>query len=111
MSDWFTKKGYYYDADGNIKSVSGALIQQSTPHARLHMAGKLDQISDEQKNLIQSVQTHNLLHNSAVAKEKVNGYSLPPGKSSVNECSAQECKRMLVARGCNVTGKGRPLSS
>ena len=45
------------------------------------------------------------MHNSAAPREDINGLSLPEGKATVDKCTVDELKAMVIARGGNVTGK------
>eukprot|EP00984_Skeletonema_dohrnii_P011132 scaffold4426_cov181-Skeletonema_dohrnii-CCMP3373.AAC.1 len=72
------------------------------------MRGKLDSktrdpFCQEQQKKIESVQTHNLAHNSAANREKINGLSFPEGKTSVGELSVDQLRTMITARGGNVS--------
>ena len=116
VSKWFSKDGTYYDEQGNTFSVSGTLIEQATRKSIRHMNGELDPktrqpYTTEQRNLIKSIQTHNLLHNSAADRATINGLSLPEGKQYVGQCTVDELKTMVVARSGSVTGKdGKSLN-
>ena len=75
-----------------------------------HMNGDLDPSSrspftDEQKKQIGSIQTHNLLHNSAAERGGISGLSLPEGRGSITDCKVDELKAMVIARGGTVTGR------
>ena len=63
----------------------------------------------DQRKKIDSVQSHNLHHNSCANKSKLNGLSLPPGKT-INDCSVDELKRMIIERGGSLQGDGKALT-
>ena len=107
---WFSEGGTYYDDVDNIMSVSGRRIKSASRATHQHMNGELDpktskEFTPDQKKMIESVQPHNLLHNSAAPREDINGLSLPEGKATVDKCTVDELKAMVIARGGNVTGK------
>eukprot|EP00984_Skeletonema_dohrnii_P031101 scaffold23183_cov81-Skeletonema_dohrnii-CCMP3373.AAC.2 len=60
----------------------------NTTHDRQAGFKNADPFCQEQQKKIESVQTHNLAHNSASKREKINGLSFPEGKTSVGELSA-----------------------
>ena len=108
VRNWFTRRGTYYDSDGNICSLEGEIIEKANYVTRQHMKGMLDpktrdKFTSEQQRNVQSVQSHNLTHNSAVKKEQLNGLSLPPGKNTVEDCTVEQLKAMLIVRGGNVS--------
>ena len=57
------------------------------------------------------MQPHNLLCNSTVDRDKINGVSLPENSSSIEECKVEEWKAMIVCRGSRLIRKdGKALS-
>jgi len=116
VSDYFLKKGTYYDQAGNIYSVDGKLIQRGNTATRRHMNGESNtktgkELTAEEKRDVTSVQPHNLQHNSATDREKINGISLPENKQSLNDCKVEELKAMIICRGGSLTGKdGKSLT-
>ena len=81
------------------------------------MKGQLDPktrkpFTNDQKQSIKSVQSHNLLHNSEVDRSTLNHLSLPPNRSSIDECNLKEVKQILYQRGGSATGRdGKALNS
>ena len=114
VSNWFSVGGTYYDENGNVKSVSGEVVKQSSRLTKRHMTGDIDPknlalFTADQRKKIDSVQSHNLHHNSCANKSKLNGLSLPPGKT-INDCSVDELKRMIIERGGSLQGDGKALT-
>lgn len=115
ISEWFSEKGTFYDVSGNVYTISGKLEEGASRKTLLHMNGDLDPktrsaFTHAQKEKITSVESHHLLHNSAVGTDKLNGLSFPEGKSSVEQCTVDELKAMIIPRGGKITGKnGKPL--
>ena len=116
VSDYFSKRGTYYDRAGNIYSVEGKLIQRANKTTRRHMKGELNpktvaELTADEKRGVASVKPHNLLHNSAVCRDKINGISLPENRSSIDDCIVEELKAMIICRGGSLTGKdGKALT-
>ena len=109
VARWFSRGGTYYDADANILSTSGKIVQATSPKTRRHKVGHLNpktmrEYSYEERTHINAIKPHNLVHDSAARREHVNGMSLPSDRSTVAECRPEELKAMVIARGGNVTG-------
>lgn len=114
VSAWFSRGGTYYDEAANVLSVAGEIVKSSSRITKEHMAGSRDPktsslYTNDQKIKINSVQSHNLLHNSATDKSKLNGLSLPDGKT-LDECTVDELKRMVIVRGGSLQGDGKNLT-
>ena len=110
VAAWYTVDAKYYDRSGNVLSANGAVVRGKCRDTCSHMMGKCDPktgrpFTQAQKDLIRRLQPHNLLHNSAADNDKIQGTSLPAGKSSVEQCSNAELKAMVVPRGGSVTGR------
>jgi hypothetical protein len=91
VQDFFSVRGTYYDDHGNIMSMSGDLVKQSSRLTKRHMNGDVDSktlalFTVDQRRMIDRVQSHNLHHNSCADRSKLNGLSLPPGKT-INDCA------------------------
>ena len=116
VARWFTVVGTYYDQDANVRSVSGDVVQTASSVGRRHSVGDLNpktkaEYSRDERLQIDTVQPHNLAHNSAARRETINGLSLPSDRNTVAQCRPEELKAMIIARGGNVTGKdGRALT-
>ena len=77
VSAWFSRGGSFYDLDGNILSVDGSMISDSTLRTQSHMKGNCDPktcslFSADQRRKIDSVQSHNLTHNSSADTSQLN---------------------------------------
>jgi hypothetical protein len=111
VSNWFTSGGTFYDESGNIISISGAPVMPASPTTNNHMLGKSNPktgkayTADELKQQTQQVQCHNLLHNSQVDRETLSGLSFPEGKTSLQQFTVVEMKKMIFNRGGQVTGR------
>ncbi|KAL7537783.1 hypothetical protein ACHAXR_008074 [Thalassiosira sp. AJA248-18] len=102
ISKWFSTDGTFYDDNANIVSLAGDKVKDAD--------WTCEAFTTAQQKDIDSVQSHNLLHNSEANRGKIEGLSLPEGKTALDECTVQELKTMVVARGGGVTGKdGKPL--
>ena len=81
------------------------------------MMGDLDPktcrpFTEEHLNWLQYTTVHNLLHNSEANADNIDGVLLPPGKACVNDCIMDELKKMVIARGGNLTGRdGKAIPS
>ena len=83
---WFTTGGTFYDNDANVFSVAGKRLRAADNVSLQHMRGNLNpktrkQFTKEEKRIIERIQPHNLLHNSAADRDKIVGHSLPSGPS------------------------------
>ena len=118
VSKFFTQEACYYKQNGAVHAVSCCVVRdgkvtslmEEGQHCRDHMKGKLDpktgnQFTDQQKALFDSLDVHNLCHNSAINRDRVNGLSFPEGKNSVYTCTVDELRAMVIARGGNLTGR------
>jgi hypothetical protein len=110
VSKWFSRDGTYYDNDGNIVSISGALVKESSSSTLKHINGELDsktgrEFSCDQQAKIQLIQQHNLIHNSAAERSQIYGLSLLEGMAIVNNCRVDQLKAMVIAQGGSVTGR------
>ena len=77
---------------------------------RRHLSGELDrktrlEFTAEQKRVIAAVQPQNLVHNSVVQRDKINGLSLPSGRDTIYACRVEELKAMVIARGGSLPGR------
>ena len=113
---WFSSDASFYDVAGNMRTVSGAIVKSSSRATRRHMRGELDpksatEFTSTQKRQIESIEVHNLVHNSAARRESINGLSLPQGRDTVASCKVEELKAIVIARGGGVTGRdGKALN-
>jgi hypothetical protein len=110
VSRWFGDGGSFYDVDCNIRSVSWRIKHQRSEATKQHMQGKTDpktghQLTQEQLQTIQSVKSHNLLHNSATPTERVGRTSLPEGKT-IETSNNDDLKRFIICRGGNLSVTG-----
>jgi len=110
VANWFSEKGTYYDELGNVHSITGHEVKAATKGTVRHMKGDLDpkthlEFTEEQKKQLSYVQCHNLLQNSAAPRESIKGVSLPSGRTTINSCTVDELKAMVIARGGSVTGR------
>ena len=102
ISKWFSTDGTFYDDNANIVSLAGHKVKDVDWGRLRHVHGDVDAktcqaFTTAQQKDIDSVQSHNLLHNSETNKSKIKGLSLPEGKTTLDECSVQELKTMVVA--------------
>ena len=105
VAHWFAVGGTYYDQAVNDRSVDGDIVREYSPNQRRHMIGDLNprtmaEYTSAERMLIETIQSHNLLHNSATRRESINGLSLPLDRATVAECRPEELRAMVVARGC-----------
>ena len=114
VSTWFSDGGTYYNLEGEVISVSGRLVKEASRTTLRHMKGDIDpktcaNFTTEQRAKIDSVRSHNMKHNSSADRSKINGLSLPEGKT-LEECTVDELKRMIIQRGGSLTGEGKALT-
>ena len=112
---WYADDGTYYDVNGNVMSISGRKVSNTSHKHRQHMKGKLDPrtcqpFTNEQQKALDSVMPHNVLHNSQVDKEQLSGLSLPEGCTTLQACTVEQLKAMLIARGGSVTKDGKSMN-
>ena len=82
VAKWFSGDGTYYDCKGNVFLVSGKLVKEASNSTVRHMNGDLDpktglEFTHEQQKIIESIQPHNLLHNSAAERSDIWAISSP----------------------------------
>ena len=114
VSNWFGRGGQYYDKNGNIVSTSGVTLQAASRITCQHMMGELhpktcDAFSVEEKTQIEAIQPHNLLHDTST-ETSMQDTSLPQGKTSVKQCTANELKLILISKGASISKLGKGLT-
>jgi hypothetical protein len=72
----FTTGGTLYDNVANIRSVAGSIIQVTFNAARRHMRGDLNpktlsEFANGERRLIDTIQPHNPVHNSAACRNTI----------------------------------------
>ena len=70
VARWFSSGRTYYDAAGNVCSISGPIVNPSSTVTRRHMSGDVNpktcaEFTADERRKIEATQPHNLLHNSA----------------------------------------------